>query len=151
MPRPALLHCWEITSPGGLDLHAQPARRGRPQAALTPRVKVWLELGGRYAFGLGVCEILQAVERTGSIKHAAAAVGKSYRYVWGRIKKAERTLGFRLVETQVGGKDVQRSELTAGARRLVDEFASARKRLLRLLDQEFGRERRAVHSHKRGP
>ena len=118
---------------------------------LTPRLKVWLERNGEYAFGHGLCQILEFVGQTGSIKHAASELGKSYRYVWGRIKKAEGTLGFRLVETQVGGKDVQRSELTPEARRLVDEFASARKRLLRLLDQEFGRERRAVHSHKRGP
>jgi hypothetical protein len=39
--------------------------------ALEPRVKVWLETDGDYAFGLGICEILQAVDRAGSIKLAA--------------------------------------------------------------------------------
>lgn len=48
-------------------------------------MKVWLERDGRYAFGLGMCEILRAVDRTGSIKRAAAELGKSYRHVWGRI------------------------------------------------------------------
>ena len=38
------------------------------RASLCPRVKVWLEIGGAYAFGLGICEILQAVDRAGSIK-----------------------------------------------------------------------------------
>ena len=33
------------------------------RASLCPRVKVWLEIGGAYAFGLGICEILQAVDR----------------------------------------------------------------------------------------
>jgi molybdenum-dependent DNA-binding transcriptional regulator ModE len=67
-------------------------RRSR-RTPLLPRVKVWLEVGGCYAFGLGISEILQAVERTGSIKHAAAHLGKSYCYVWGRIKKAEQAQG----------------------------------------------------------
>jgi molybdate transport system regulatory protein len=117
---------------------------------LTPRLKVWLEQGGEYAFGHGLCQILEAVAETGSIKHAATALGKSYRYVWGRIKKAERVLRFRLVATQVGGKDVQRSELTAAARELVDQFSNVRRRLLKLLETEFGRRREALRSAKHG-
>ena len=120
-------------------MHAQPARRGRPQAALTPRVKVWRELGGRYAFGLGVCEILQAVERTGSIKHAAAAVGKSYRYVWGRLKQAEKALGRSLVEAHVGGRGSRRSSLSPEARRLVAAFLALRGRMAQAVEAEFAR------------
>ena len=71
---------------------------------LVPRVKVWLEQDGGYAFGLGLADILQAVGRTGSIKAAAAELGKSYRHVWARIKQAERALGERLVEARVGGE-----------------------------------------------
>src|SRR5260370_49291 len=83
---------------------------------LVPRVKVWLETDGRYAFGFGLAEMLQAVDRAGSIKQAAIHLGKSYRYVWGRIKEAEKVLGQQLVETQVGGQGVQRSSLTPMAR-----------------------------------
>src|SRR6516165_12164286 len=36
----------------------------------TPRIKVWLETDGEYVFGFGVCAILQAVDRTGSIKQS---------------------------------------------------------------------------------
>ena len=75
------------------------------KVVFTPRVKVWLEVEGRYAFGLGISEILQAVERAGSIKGAAAELGKSYRHVWGRVKQAEEALGTRLVQTQVGGRE----------------------------------------------
>jgi molybdate transport system regulatory protein len=120
-------------------LQAQPARRGRPQAALTPRVKVWLELGGRYAFGLGVCEILQAVDRAGSIKHAAAAVGKSYRHVWARLKEAEQALGRPLVVTQVGGRGSRRSSLSPEARRLVAAFLALRGCMAQAVVAEFAR------------
>ncbi len=55
---------------------------------IQPRVKVWLESGGQHVFGLGISEILKAVESAGSIKAAAELQGKSYRHVWSRIKIA---------------------------------------------------------------
>jgi molybdate transport system regulatory protein len=100
-------------------------------------VKVWLEAGGKYAFGFGLCEMLQAVGRTGSIKQAAADLDKSYRYVWGRIKEAERALGRQLVETQVGGRDTQRSSLTPVAREMVTAFLELRDCLKRATEHEF--------------
>ena len=116
------------------------ARRSRPRPApFTPRIKVWLEAGGQYAFGLGICEILRAVDAAGSIKGAAGRLGKSYRHVWARIKEAERALGRPLVETRVGGQGTRRSDLTPEARRLVTAFLAFRSRLLRRLPHEFGR------------
>jgi len=112
----------------------------RPVAPrLAPKVKVWLEQGDRYAFGLGIAEILQAVERTGSIKHAAADLGKSYRHVWGRIKQAEEAFGRPLVESHVGGSGPQRTSLTPVARRMVACFLDLRGRMLQLVELEFGR------------
>jgi molybdate transport system regulatory protein len=113
----------------------RPAKR----PVLRPRVKIWLETAGRYAFGFGISEILQAVDRGGSIKQAAGDLGKSYRYVWGRIKEAEQALGQQLVDAQVGGKDTQRSFLTPAARQLVDDFLAIRKRIIAALHQEFRR------------
>jgi molybdate transport system regulatory protein len=113
-----------------------PAKR---RTTLQPRVKIWLEREGRYAFGFGMCEMLQAVERCGAIKQAAVELGKSYRYVWGRIKQAEDALGRLLVETQVGGKEVQRSRLTPEARRLVAGFTALRNAMKGVLRREFTR------------
>src|SRR5690348_1413506 len=98
--------------------HSQVQPRQRHHR-LVPRVKVWLEYRGRYAFGFGLAEILQAVERAGSFKQAACDLGKSYRYIWGRIKQAEIVLGQQLVQTQVGGKEQKRSSVTPAARQLV--------------------------------
>src|SRR5439155_5623497 len=96
----------------GYFIMARPTTRRRSkEARLVPCLKVWLEVGGDYAFGLGIGEILQAVDRAGSIKQAAADLGKSYRHVWSRIKQAEQALGRQLVRTQVGGQGKQRSSL----------------------------------------
>src|SRR5437016_8568550 len=115
-----------------------PARHPGKQASLVPRVKVWLEAEGRYAFGFGLCEMLQAVDKTCSIKQAAANIGKSYRHVWGRIKAAEEVLGTEIVEAHVGGAGVQRSSLTPAARQLVADFLAIRARMMEVARQEFG-------------
>ena len=104
---------------------------------LTPRLKVWLERNGEYAFGHGLCQILEAVGETGSIKHAASELGKSYRYVWGRVKKAERALGRPLVVTHVGGKGDQRSALTPVAHQYADAFVELRSRVSEFVRDQF--------------
>jgi molybdate transport system regulatory protein len=104
---------------------------------LKPRVKVWLETQGCYAFGFGLAEMLQAVDRAGSIKEAAADLGKSYRYVWGRIKGAEKAVGMVLVDAHVGGTGPSRSFLTPAARKLTTDFLALRKRMILMVGKEF--------------
>lgn len=111
----------------------RPSRR----PMIEPRVKLWLELDGERAFCPGVCRILEEVERTGSIKDAAAAMDRSYRFVWGKLKEVERAIGCSLVETRVGGSQEQRSVLSETGQLLVREFNALRRRLFDVMDNEF--------------
>ena len=115
----------------------------RAAGRLRPRVKVWLECGDDYVFGHGISEILQAVDAAGSIKGAAARVGKSYRHVWSRIKEAEAAFGRPLIEAHVGGAGTRRSFLTDEARRLVAEFSALRESATEYVCREFERRFRA--------
>jgi molybdate transport system regulatory protein len=117
---------------------AQAQLRAKKAVRVQARIKVWLEADGRYVFGFGLSEILKAVEAAGSIKEAAQRLGKSYRYVWGRIKKAESTLGQSLVDARVGGKDSHRSGITELARRLVTDYDALRQRMFDVAEEEFG-------------
>ena len=81
--------------------------------------------------------MLDAVRETGSIKEAARRLGKSYRYIWGRIKQAEESIGESLVETQVGGTGAHRSDLTPRAVELLEAFYALRQRMSEVLDEEF--------------
>jgi molybdate transport system regulatory protein len=99
-------------------------------ATLTPRVKIWIETDDGFAFGFGLIQILQAVDRAGSFKGAAADLKRSYRHIWNRIKEAEAALRVPLVETQVGGQGTQRSTLTPTARTLVDDFLHLKTRMI---------------------
>jgi molybdate transport repressor ModE-like protein len=89
-----------------------------------------------FGFGSRFIAILEAVERTGSIKHAAAEVGWSYRHVWSRIKRAEEALACTLVTTQLGGPDKDRSGLTPAGRHVVSRFHELRSRLLGLASRD---------------
>lgn len=110
----------------------------RPQSLpLQPRIKIWFESGGEYAFGYGLCEILNAVREQGSIKIASEKIGRSYRHVWGKIKEAEAILGRPLVQTRVGGKSDHRSELTEEADQLLKSFLSLRESMKKELEREF--------------
>jgi molybdate transport system regulatory protein len=76
------------------------------------RVKVWIESNGSYAIGDGLAGELAAVRQKGSMVEAAKHVGQSYRYFWGKIRRAEKALGRKLVVSEVGGTGHRRSGLT---------------------------------------
>jgi molybdate transport repressor ModE-like protein len=117
-------------------------------AAVRPRAKLWIEADGESVLCDGLRRILRAVEQTGSIKHAAVEVGRSYRFVWARIKEAEDALGGELVASQVGGGSSQRSELTLLGSELLDEFDQLQAEVFRLVDKKFQqRLKRLVDRH----
>ncbi|TXT54782.1 MAG: hypothetical protein BAJATHORv1_50033 [Candidatus Thorarchaeota archaeon] len=70
---------------------------------LQPNYKLWLEHKGEYVFGPGAYAILSSIDREGTITKGAEALGMSYRYAWGVVKKIEKKLGLPLLETFKGG------------------------------------------------
>lgn len=114
----------------------------RPRAkpgVISPHVKLWLEANGENVFCRGMADVLEAVQKTHSIKGAAAEVGRSYRYIWNRIKQTEDALGAKLVAAQVGGRGTERSELTPLAVELLQEFRQMRAEVYRLVDEVSAR------------
>lgn len=127
-----------------------PSTAGRRRAAETirPRVKLWVEADAESVLCSGMCEILRAVRDTGSIKHAAGRLERSYRFIWARIKEAEEALGHRLVETQVGGHGGRRSTLSPLAEDLVEQFDLVRDEVCRLVDDVYaGRLSQTLREH----
>lgn len=115
------------------------AARARTASRIRPHVKFWLEQDGRRVFCAGLCQILEAIDSTGSIKEASAVVGRSYRFVWGLLRDAEAALGSPLVESRVGGEGPRRTTLTPRGRKLIAEFHAFRRRLFEFADAEFAR------------
>lgn len=70
-------------------------------------------------------DLLSALQVHGSIKHAALALGHSYRHTWGEVRRWEQVLGQPLVHWAQG----KRAHLTAFALRLVWAERQARTRM----------------------
>jgi putative molybdopterin biosynthesis protein len=77
------------------------------------------------AIGNPLFELLRAVLDSGSIRHAAASLGCSYRYVWGSLRKWEQALGEPLIIWSQG----QRARPTQFAERLLWAERRARTRM----------------------
>lgn len=72
----------------------------KPRAS--PRLRVLL--GEAIAIGPGKADLLEAIERTGSISAAARAMGMSYRRAWLLIDTMNRCFRAPLVATSAGGR-----------------------------------------------
>ncbi|GAA5009712.1 LysR family transcriptional regulator [Acinetobacter puyangensis] len=55
------------------------------------------------AFGPGKAELLEAIQRTGSISQAAKSMNMSYRRAWQLVDTMNQCFASALVETQTGG------------------------------------------------
>ncbi len=123
-----------------------PTARGKEQVAMEwNRVmekfnfncKMWLELNGEKVFGDGPCDILQRVERTGSLRQAAAEINMSYSQAWRLIRSLEKELDAPLLIKRAGGERGGGSQLTPQAGELIQSYQSFRKAARLALRQIF--------------
>lgn len=82
---------------------------------------------GRWIFGPGPAELLEQVERTGSLRAAAGKMGLSYSKALKILHTAERGLAMPLVSTEAGGLGGGGSTITPQARALLAWFRQARR------------------------
>ncbi|WP_445405015.1 winged helix-turn-helix domain-containing protein [Acinetobacter vivianii] len=70
-----------------------------------PRLKMHLRIlsDEQIAFGPGKAELLEAIQRTGSISQAAKSMDMSYRRAWQLVDTMNQCFQSHLVETQTGG------------------------------------------------
>jgi len=85
-----------------------------------------------------LCGLLQAVDRLGSIRKAAAELSLSYRYAWGLVKEAEQRLGAPLLVRSIGGATGGGAELTEAARDLLTRYEQFRRHVEDEASRFFG-------------
>jgi molybdate transport system regulatory protein len=69
------------------------------------KTKIWLELEGESLLGKGGANLLESIEKEGSLTKAAKNLNLSYRYAWGYLQKIEKRIGEPIVEPFKGGRD----------------------------------------------
>jgi molybdate transport system regulatory protein len=94
------------------------ANRYKPKPEI--RLNLWLETTEGQVFGMGRAQLLDKIEECGSLRKAAEEMCMSYRAAWGKIKRTEEILGFKLIEKERGNKTGYR--LTEAARTLKKSY-----------------------------
>ncbi len=87
------------------------------------KVKVWIEDDEEnLIFGSGKTEVLEYIDRTGSISDAAKEVGMNYKKAWSHIKVLEKFIEDDLVITFKGRGENSGTTLTPKAREVIQTY-----------------------------
>lgn len=113
------------------------AATSRP-ARLGVKAKFWITLGPRTLFGDGKADLLEAVERLGSLRSAAQSMDMSYRHAWGLLRELEAAAGFKFLEHSGTGPRTN-LRLTDQGRRFIDAYRRFREPLSALVERRFER------------
>ena len=82
--------------------------------------KIWIEKDGNNVFGMGIYNLLNLVEETGSLHKAAQDLKMSYRAAWGKVRDYEERLGVELLEKGRHGRTG--AHLTPEGKLMLDHF-----------------------------
>ena len=98
--------------------------------------RLWIECEGVGFFGPGRVELLQRIEKTGSINKAANEMGMSYKKAWEMINALNGQASKPLVITQTGGNMGGGSVITGEAKNLIAYHNQLRQRFISFLEKE---------------
>lgn len=101
------------------------------------KLKLQLVCDNSFAMGPGKADLLEAIDREGSISAAGRALGMSYRRTWLLVDEMNRCFRDRLVETLSGGGRERGARLTECGRTML--------RAYRGLEEEAGRVTASPH------
>ncbi len=102
------------------------------------KAKFWLTLGPRTLFGDGKADLLDAVDRLGSLRSAATSMGMSYRHAWGLLRELDEASGFAFLEHSGSGPRTS-LRLTGNGRRFIEAYRRFRAPLTDLVERRFRR------------
>ena len=101
-------------------------------------------LGKTIAMGPGKAELLQGIERRGSIRAAAREMGMSYRRAWMLVDVMNRAFREPLVEASTGGKRGGGAHVTAFGRAVLRRYLVMEARAARSVRRDLAGFRRLL-------
>lgn len=91
--------------------------------------KIWIDKNSKHFLGSGRIELLENIEKFGSISKAAKAMQISYKTAWDYINEMNNISDEPIIITSVGGKSGGGAKLTAKGKELVHFFRNLEKHL----------------------
>jgi molybdate transport system regulatory protein len=98
------------------------------------KLKVQLFCGDVIAMGPGKADLLDAIDRTGSISAAGRDLGMSYRRAWVLADEMNRCWADRLIDTRAGGGERSGARLTPLGRQVLDAYRALEAAMLTTSD-----------------
>ncbi|MBQ0064854.1 MAG: LysR family transcriptional regulator [Firmicutes bacterium] len=89
------------------------------------------------SFGKGVIHLLKKVDEYQSLSKAYTSMHMSSSKAWKIINHAEKDLGFKLIESQVGGQKGGSSSLSEKGKLLVAQYEAFYQEIEQFADQKF--------------
>ncbi|MCH7307099.1 LysR family transcriptional regulator [Acinetobacter sp. NIPH 1852] len=89
------------------------------------------------AFGPGKAELLEAIQRTGSISQAAKCMNMSYRRAWQLVETMNQCFRSNLVETQTGGTHGGGAVVTELGQLVLNKFRIMEQHAIQAVESEF--------------
>jgi molybdate transport system regulatory protein len=102
----------------------------------TIRVRCWVDMDGVKFFGPGRAELLQLIEKSGSIAQAAKEMGMSYRKAWAMVDEMNSRGRKPYVTRYKGGENGGGAELTETGRKVLTAYRKFMEKIDTLVDRE---------------
>jgi molybdate transport system regulatory protein len=99
------------------------------------KLKAQIFCGDEPAMGPGKADLLEAIDREGSISAAGRAMGLSYRRAWMLVDSMNRCWTEKLVETTAGGGAGKGARLTACGYIILERYRELERRLAEVAAQ----------------
>lgn len=106
------------------------------------RHRLYVYSSGKRVLGKGGAQILEAIDKHGSIASAAESLDMSYKFVWDYLTRMRRILKKQVVVTRRGGAGLRRKRggggaaLTPVARSLLKQFRLTERSVKSLLAEK---------------
>ena len=99
-------------------------KEGTNSASPNARMKLTLRilLGDNIAMGPGKADLLEAIEKTGSISAAGRSIEMSYRRAWLLVDEMNRCFKSPLVTAAKGGAHGGGTQLTAAGKKVLEQY-----------------------------
>ena len=101
------------------------------------KLKAQILCGDELAMGPGKADLLEAIDREGSISAAGRSLGMSYRRTWLLVDGMNRCWTDRLVDTTAGGGTGRGARLSDAGRDVLARYRALEARLATVVDADL--------------